>query len=106
MELTQEIVTNDCHKIKRILAETYGFDDVTIEYPGFLSILHEGREYHAGYSYDYEEKADGEMFQVYDFTDGYNHAFNESFATYDDLRFIARKLHNLIITHANKEGAK
>lgn len=94
LELTQEIVVNDLQKIKRILAETYGLES-SIEYPGFLVIEIGGRELHAGYSFDYDEKADGEMFQLYDFTDGYNHPFSVAFKTYDDLRFISRKLHDL-----------
>lgn len=101
MELTQEIVTNDMHKIKGHLARI-GFDDVIVEYPGFLSIEYEGREIHAGYSYDYDEKADGAFFQVYDFTDGYQNNFHEIFATNDDLQYVAGKLRRLIL--ANVKG--
>jgi len=95
LELTQEIVVNDLRKIKGILADTYGIES-SIEYPGFLLIEHGERELHAGYSFDYDEKSDGEIFQLYDFTDGYNHPFSVTFETSNDLRYVARKLHNLI----------
>lgn len=98
MELTQEIIFNDMHKIKERLGRL-GLTDVTVEYPGFLSILIEGREIHAGYSFDYEEKQDGEMFQVYDFTDGYNHPFSLGFETNDDLQYTAGKLSRLITAY-------
>lgn len=98
MELTQEIVTNDMHKIKGHLARL-GFDDVIIEYPGFLSIAYEGREIHAGYYYDDDERADGEMFQVYDFTNGYQNDFIATFATNNDLQYVAGKLRRLILTN-------
>ena len=101
MELTQEIVTNDMHKISRILADTYGISS-SVEYPGFLLIEYGERELHAGYSYDYDEKSDGEIFTVYDFTDGYNHPFSVDFETNQDTRFIARKLHNLITVYVNR----
>jgi len=96
MELTQEIIVNDLQKIKGYLARL-GLTDVAIEYPGFLSIAIGGREIHAGYSFDYEEKADGEMFQVYDFTDGYNHPFSVDFETNNDTQYTAGKLRRLIL---------
>lgn len=98
MELTQEIIFNDMQNIKARLAKL-GLTDVTVEYPGFLSILINGREIHAGYSYDYEEKSDGEMFQVYDFTDGYNHPFSVNFETNQDTQYIAGKLRRLILPY-------
>lgn len=100
MELTQEIVTNDMHKIKEHLGRL-GLTDVSVEYPGFLSIVFGEREYHAGYSYDYDEKSDGEMFQLYDFTDGYNHPFSVTFETNQDTQYIAGKLRRLILSYMN-----
>lgn len=95
MELTQEIIVNDLQKIKGYLARL-GFTDVAVEYPGFLWIEHEGREIHAGYSFDYEEKQDGEIFHVYDFTEGYNHPFSVTFETNNDTQYTAGKLSRLI----------
>lgn len=100
MELTLETVTNDMHKIKTILRETYGISSL-VEYPGYLSIEIGGRELHAGYYY-HDEQNNGDLFQLYDFTDGYQHDFSVTFETYDDLRFIAQKLHDVIATYISE----
>ncbi len=99
MKLSQEIVVNDMHKIKHILAETYGIES-WVEYPGFLVIEMYGMELHAGYYFDDDEANDSQMFEIYDYTDGARDGFQTSFETFDDLRFIARKLHDALLMFA------
>lgn len=94
MEMTQTSITNDMHKLRAML-KNYGLSS-TVEYPGFLVIDAGDRELHAGYSFDYDESTDGEMFQLYDFTNGYNNAFSVNFETKGDLQLIALTLHNRI----------
>lgn len=69
MELTQDELVSRLRAIRVYLVKG-GLTDVTIEYPGFLSIVADGREFHAGYQFD-DEINDTGLFQVYDFTDGY-----------------------------------
>lgn len=99
MKLSQEIVTNDMHKIKHILAETYGIES-SVEYPGYLVIEMYGMELHAGYYFDDDEANDSQIFEMYDFTNGARGVFETAFETFDDLRFIARKLHDALLMFA------
>lgn len=101
-ELTQESITRDMHKLRALL-KNKGIDS-SVEYPGFLVIYSGDRELHAGYSFDYDEATDGVMFQLYDFTDGYNHDFSITFPTLGDLGLIALTLHNRIAEYM--EGRK
>lgn len=94
LEITLENVTNDMHKIRAML-KNYGVSS-SVEYPGFLVIDAGDRELHAGYSYDYDESTNGEIFQLYDFTNGYNHAFSVTFETKGDLQLTALTLSNRV----------
>jgi len=69
MELTQTELYNRLRVIQAHLVKG-GLTDVTVEYPGYLSILFGERELHAGYQFD-DEINDTGIFEVYDFTDGY-----------------------------------
>jgi hypothetical protein len=45
--------------------------EISIEYPAYLSISHNGREYHAGFGYDSEnELNDTTAFELYEWLDG------------------------------------
>ena len=69
MEITQDELISRLKAIRLHLVKG-GFTDITIDYPGYLSIVADGREFHAGYQYDDDINDTGE-FEIYDFTDGY-----------------------------------
>jgi hypothetical protein len=69
MELTQTELYNRLRAIQAHLVKG-DLTDVNVDYPGFLSIAFGEREFHAGYQFD-DEINDTGIFEVYDFTDGY-----------------------------------
>jgi hypothetical protein len=69
MELTYTELDNRLRAIRSELVKG-DLTDVSVEHPGYLSILFGEREYHAGYQFD-DDINDTGLFEVYDFTDGY-----------------------------------
>ena len=68
-ELTYDELDNRLRAIRSELVKE-GLTDVSVEHPGYLSILFGEREFHAGYQFD-DDVNDTGLFEVYDFTDGY-----------------------------------
>lgn len=95
MELTYNELDNRLRAIKASLVKG-GLTDVTIEHPGFLSIVFGEREFHAGYQFDDEINDTGE-FEVYDFTDGYQgEVYRLSKPDSHSLDYVAQWLANAI----------
>lgn len=91
MKLSHDEATQRMHTIKQLLAEL-GLADVSVEYPAYLSIMRDGVEYHAGYTFEDEENDTAE-FQIYDANDGvYGERLSFEFATDGDLLNIARAI--------------
>lgn len=91
MKLSHDEATQQMHTIKQLLAKL-GLTDVSVEYPAYLSIVIDGREYHAGFAFEDEEN-DATEFQVYNWNDGlWGDELYEEFETQNDLGFIAKRI--------------
>lgn len=91
MKISHDDATRAMHKIKHLLAEL-GLTDVSVEYPAYLSIVIDGREYHAGFAFEDEEN-DTTEFHVYNWNDGlWGDELYEEFDTQNDLAFIAKRI--------------
>lgn len=104
MNISHYDATRDLQEIKQLL-HPMGLTDVEIEYPAYLSIIHNGVEYHAGYSF-IDEYNDTAEFQLYDANDGvYGERFAMDFATDGDLLNIALRIaYELSISKLTKDG--